>query len=91
MRYVWMLLLAGCAAVPPEVRAPTLVESLTEWALESGYQLIAPECPELGLPARKVGPTNSIDALNKLLAGTSLTYSYVNGRTVAIRCDSLRQ
>ncbi len=69
------------------IESKTLAAALDQWAQQSGFQILL-ENWELAksLPApRLVGTFSARDALEKLLDGTPLTYSWVDQRIVSIR------
>ena len=63
-----------------------MVDALNGWAQQTGLQLIVPDADATnGLEAPRLkGTFTAQAALSHLLAGTQLTYEFVNERTVAI-------
>lgn len=82
-----LVLLAGCAFPGTTISIPRqpMADALTEWAAQSGYQLVVPDCDGMQR-SRRIHATNAADALDRLLAGTGMTYWRINERTVAIEC-----
>jgi hypothetical protein len=86
---VLALLIAGCASTvskQSDIEVLPWVEALNEWALKTGYQLIVPSACAQRDVIRSVDSSNPLEALDRMLEGTGLTYTAINERTVAIRC-----
>jgi iron complex outermembrane recepter protein len=69
------------------IHSVTLADALDMWAARSGFQILVWDwdtVQKLAAPTIK-GTYSAQVALEKLLEGTSLTYRWVNDRTVAIR------
>jgi len=74
-------------AMAIDIRAQAMADALNDWAQQTGMQLIVPDeepTNQLRAPAVK-GKLTPLAALEKLIAGSPLTYSFVNARTVAVR------
>lgn len=69
-----------------DIKPQPMVDALNGWAQQTGFQIICPDAESTsGLDAPRVkGRLTARAALSKLLAGTPLTYEFVNERTVAI-------
>jgi outer membrane receptor protein involved in Fe transport len=70
-----------------------MAEALNAWAQQAGLQLIWPAGDPAGqlMSPRVVGEFEPQQALRMLLQGSGLTYSFVDGRTVAIRPQDERR
>jgi iron complex outermembrane receptor protein len=69
------------------IESKTLADALTQWAQQSGLTLHSPDwaiAEKLTAPILK-GTFSAQDALNRLLDGSPLTYTWLNERTVTIR------
>jgi iron complex outermembrane recepter protein len=69
-----------------DIKPQPMVDALNGWAQQTGFQIICPDeesTSRLDAPRVK-GKLTAQAALSKLLAGTPLTYEFVNERTVAI-------
>lgn len=84
-------LMAGAQDVPSkeialDIKPQPMVDALNGWAQQTGFQIIVPdECAANKIDAPRVrGRLTAQAALSRLLAGTSLTYEFVNERTVAV-------
>lgn len=94
MRYVigiLALLIAGCATTGKEIEtdevgALSIVDSLSTWAKMTGYQIVVPQCAN-EVPARGAVGKDAVDLLVRLLEGSGLGYTFINEKTVAIRCN----
>ena len=69
------------------IESKTLAEALDKWAQQTGFQLFSPDWDIAeNLEARRLDGTFTPQAaLEALLRGTPLTYSWIDNRTVAIR------
>jgi iron complex outermembrane recepter protein len=70
-----------------EIRSQILSIALNDWAQQTGFNLIAPTsqvASQLVVPGIS-GELTARAALERLLAGTSLTYTLLDDRTVVIR------
>jgi iron complex outermembrane receptor protein len=84
--------LAIAQSAPParemmiDIKPQPIVEALNDWAQQTGFQLIVPEeATDSALRSRAVlGRYTAQAALEELLIGMPLTYTFVNARTVAI-------
>ena len=94
-----LVLLAGLAAGAPRaatdpiafsIDSSPLPDALNAWAQQAGLQLIWPadERAAQFKTQRVAGSLSPESALQQLLLGTGLTYSFVDDRTVAIRRDA---
>jgi hypothetical protein len=71
-----------------DIEPQPMADALTDWAQQTGMQLIVPpENPAVDriLSSRVKGRLTARGALDQLLAGTALTYEFINTRTVVIR------
>lgn len=83
---------AGAEGVPQrqlviDIKPQPLVDALNEWAQQTGFQLIFPEpdATERLVAPRVKGTYTAQAAMGQLLAGTSLSYEFVNRKTVVVR------
>lgn len=70
-----------------DIEPQSMSDALNDWAQQTGLQLIFPDADitnRLAAPSVR-GTYTAQAALNQLLAGTQLTYEFVNDRTVSIR------
>jgi iron complex outermembrane receptor protein len=69
-----------------DIKPQPIVEALNDWAQQTGFQLIVPEeATDSPMQSRAVrGKYTAQAALDQLLIGMPLTYTFVNERTVAI-------
>ena len=68
------------------IEQQTLADALAHWAQQTGFQLISQVELTTVLTAPRLHGTYSAQAaLDRLLEGTSLTYVWLNERTVAVR------
>lgn len=69
-----------------DIKPQPIVEALNDWAQQTGLQLIVPEeATDSALKSRAVrGKYTAQGALDELLIGMPLTYTFINARTVAI-------
>lgn len=69
-----------------DLEPQTLADALTEWAQQTGFQVISSvEATRVVLVPGLAGTFTPQGALERLLDGTPLTYAWLNERTVAIR------
>jgi outer membrane cobalamin receptor len=84
---------AGAQATPGErqvsltIESDTLAAALDKWAQQSGFQIFVQDWEATKkLPARSLkGTFTAQDALEQLLSGTSLTYTWISDKAVSIR------
>jgi iron complex outermembrane recepter protein len=84
---------AGAQATPGErqvsltIESASLATALDKWAQQSGFQIFVQDWEATkNLPAKNLkGTFTAQDALEQLLAGTSLTYMWIDSKTVSIR------
>lgn len=69
-----------------DIKPQALVDALNEWAQQTGLQLIFPNEGEFNemLKTRVRGRLTPQAALDKVIAGTMLSYEFLNPRTVVI-------
>lgn len=68
-----------------DIQPQVLVDALNEWAQAAGFRLIGPASATRHLPSPRLqGTFTPQAALDRLLAGTTLTYEFLDERTVAI-------
>lgn len=68
------------------IEQQTLADALAQWAQQTGFQLISQvELTTVLTAPRLHGTYSAQGALDRLLEGTSLTYVWLNERTVAVR------
>jgi len=68
------------------IEATSLATALDKWAQQSGFQIFVDDAITKNLTAPELNGTyTASEALEKLLANTPLTYSWINGRAVSIR------
>lgn len=68
-----------------DIQSQALPDALNEWAQAAGFRLIGPAAATRHLPSPRLqGTFTPQAALARLLAGTSLTYEFLDERTVAI-------
>jgi iron complex outermembrane receptor protein len=69
------------------VEPQALRSALNEWAEQAGLSVVLPagQAEAMGTTPRVAGTLRAEQALRMLLAGSGLTYSFVDARTVAIR------
>lgn len=70
-----------------DIKPQSMSDALSDWARQTGLQVIY---PDVDITNRLVAPPvigtyTAQAALNQLLAGTELTYEFVNERTVSVR------
>jgi iron complex outermembrane recepter protein len=84
---------AGAQATPGErqvsltIESSSLATALDKWAQQSGFQIFVQDweaTKNLRAPSLN-GTFAAQDALNQLLSGTSLTYVWIDSKTVSIR------
>ena len=70
-----------------DIKPQPVAEALTDWAQQTGLQVILPAGPEADrrLATRIKGDLTARNALELVLASTELTYEFINARTVVIR------
>ncbi len=69
-----------------DITAPNLVQALMQFTEQSGLQLAFPASGTDDMPApRVVGDYTPKAALEQLLAGTRLQYTFANERTISVR------
>lgn len=70
-----------------DIKPQALVDALNEWAQQTGLQLIFPNEGESNrmLATRVKGRLTPQAALDKVIAGTTLTYEFLNARMVVIQ------
>lgn len=77
---------AATKPIALDIKPQPMVDALNGWAQQTGFQIIWPDeesTSDLAAPRVK-GRLTAQAALDKLLVGTSLTYEFINERTVAI-------
>jgi iron complex outermembrane receptor protein len=69
------------------IETDTLASALDKWAQQSGFQIFVQDWEATKkLPARSLkGTFTAQDALEQLLSGTSLTYTWISDKAVSIR------
>jgi iron complex outermembrane recepter protein len=69
------------------IETDTLASALDKWAQQSGFQIFVQDWEATKkLPARSLNGTfTAQDALEQLLSGTSLTYTWISDKAVSIR------
>lgn len=70
-----------------DIKSKLMADALNDWAQQTNMQLMFPEkesTSKLIAPAVK-GMFTPRDALDQLIAGTALTYTFVNPRTVSVQ------
>lgn len=78
---------ASASQVKVEIKSQILRDALNDWAQQTGFQLISPSTGiknEFVAPAVN-GTLSPREALELLLSGTSLTYEFLDERTVVVR------
>jgi iron complex outermembrane receptor protein len=77
----------GSPAVALDIKPQSVAEALTDWAQQTGLQVIVPAGPQTDrlLVTRIKGKLTARNALEQVLANTELTYEFINARTVVIR------
>lgn len=70
-----------------DIKPQTVAEALTDWARQTGLQVIVPIGPQTDrlLLAHIRGELTARSALEQVLANTELTYEFINARTVVVR------
>lgn len=78
---------AGERQVSLTIETDTLASALDKWAQQSGFQIFVQDWEGAKkLPARSLkGTFTAQDALEQLLSGTSLTYTWISDKAVSIR------
>jgi iron complex outermembrane receptor protein len=78
---------AGERQVSLTIETDTLASALDKWAQQSGFQIFVQDWEATKkLPARSLkGTFTAQDALEQLLSGTSLTYTWISDKAVSIR------
>ena len=68
------------------IESTSLAAALDKWAQQSGFQIFVDDEITKNLTAPELNGTyTASEALEKLLANTPLTYSWINGKAVSIR------
>lgn len=69
-----------------DIEAQPMLDALNKWAQQTGLQIVIPGAPlaNLTLAKRVAGEFSAQEGLQQLLQGTSLSYEFINLRTVVI-------
>lgn len=80
-----------------DIKSQPLADALTDWAQQTGYQVVVPMSKEAERITKSIkGKMTALESLDLLLVGSGLVFELINTRTVAIHenfsvfsCESL--